>query len=528
MFLYQAFKKPGISFSIAIILSLFIWLGFLLSPPGIEPANALINRSLGIVILWAVTFHLYKRQEAERLSAGKENDQHLLLALRAERKSMEEKIQYIARHDELTGLPNRRLFWEIVNSLFNESHRLQKKLAILFLDLDRFKQINDTLGHETGDSVLVQVTERLKDCIRDRDAIARTGGDEFNIVLSDIRRMEDITSVILKIMESFKKPYIIGSREVNVSVSIGISVFPDDSEELETIFRYADIALFHAKDRGRNTFCFYNPAINLQSIDRTKLENSLLHALERRELRVVFQPQVDLLTGKLVCAEVLVRWQHPELGLLEPHDFLPLADEIGFVALIDEWVLRTACIQFKTWEEQGLAPTCVTVNLSARAFQKPSLVENIARTLNEIGFDPSHLELEITESLAMSNIERTIKYLDKLTGLGIRISIDDFGIGYSSLNYLKRLPIYRLKIDQSFIRDIATDQDDRAIIKAVTVMAHSLSLVVVAEGVETQEQINYLRDVQCDQALGHFFNLPLPPEKFQMLLEANYQIGANQ
>ena len=435
-----------------------------------------------------------------------------------ERKKMEEEIRHMAHHDALTGLPNRRLFRDVVNMEMAQARRTRKKLAILFLDLDRFKEVNDTLGHEAGDALLKEVARRLRANIRESDTVARIGGDEFNILLADIPRPEDVTAVARKIMGSFERPFLIAGHELHVTASIGISVYPDDSEETDTLFRYADIAMYHAKERGKNNFQFYNPDINVRSVERMLLESSLRQAIERGELSVHYQPQIDIRTGRIVCAEALVRWRHPERGMLSSNRFIPAAEEIGFVTAIDEWVLRTACEQFKAWQEAGYPPVCVTVNLSAREFQNPGLVATIGRILDETGLSPDCLDIEITESMAMRDIDHTVKLLNELTARGVRISIDDFGTGYSSLSDLKRLPIQRLKIDRSFVQDITTDPDNRAIIQAVTVMAHTMKMTVVAEGVETEEQLSFLRETRCDEAQGYFYSKPLPDEEFRRLI----------
>jgi diguanylate cyclase (GGDEF)-like protein/PAS domain S-box-containing protein len=435
-----------------------------------------------------------------------------------ERKLMEEKIRHQAYHDELTDLPNRRFFMDIVAIELPKAHRNQRKLAILFLDLDRFKEVNDTLGHEAGDELLREVSCRLQTCIRESDTIARIGGDEFNILLADIIRTEDITTIIRKIMSSFQSPYRIAGHDLSMTTSIGISVYPDDGKEMDTLFRYADIAMYHAKEMSKNTYQFYNPKINIQSIERMKMEGYLRQAIGRGELSVHYQPQIDIKTGHIICAEALVRWRHPQLGLLPSSRFIPAAEEIGYVTAIDEWVLRSACAQFKLWHDAGYPPLCVTVNLSAREFQNPGLVTVISQILNETGLSTDCLDIEVTESMAMHDIEHTARQLKELTAMGVRISVDDFGTGYSSLNYLKRLPIQRLKIDQSFVKDIATDPDNRAIIQAVIAMAHNMKMKVVAEGVETEEQLDFLHESQCDEAQGFLYSKPLPAEEFKELI----------
>ncbi|MEW6117501.1 MAG: EAL domain-containing protein [Nitrospirota bacterium] len=435
-----------------------------------------------------------------------------------ERKRIEEEIKHMAHHDALTGLPNRRLFIDIITFALAEARRHKKRLALLFLDLDRFKEVNDTLGHEAGDELLKHVSVRLKAVIRRTDTIARIGGDEFNIVLTDIARGEDAGDVARKIVESFQKPFSIAGKELHITTSIGISIYPDDTDDIDILFRCSDMAMYHAKETGRNTYQFYNPAINTRSLERMRLEGMLRRTIEGGELVVYYQPQVSIETRQMICAEALVRWRHPEQGMLDPKHFIPLAEETGIIAAIDEWVLRTACTQCREWQESGIPGMCVTVNLSAEQFQKTDLVERISLILKETGLEPNRLDLEITESTAMKSLEQTIHNMNRLAEIGVRISIDDFGTGYSSLSYLKKLPIQKLKIDQSFVRDIATDPDDRAIISAVTAVAQNMKLRVIAEGVETEEQFEFLKSIGCQEIQGFFFSKPLPADEFRELI----------
>jgi diguanylate cyclase (GGDEF)-like protein/PAS domain S-box-containing protein len=437
-----------------------------------------------------------------------------------ERKRLEQKIMHMVHHDMLTGLPNRRLFLDIVTIEMAQARRNDRKFALLFLDLDRFKEINDTLGHEAGDELLKEVSRRLRRSIRQSDTAARIGGDEFNILLMDIARTENFSRIAVKIMEALKQPFIISGNELSITASIGISIYPDDSADIDALFRYADIAMYHAKEKGRNSFQFYNPEINIRSIERTRFENYLRQTLQRGELRIHYQPQFIVGTGRITAVEALVRWQHPSLGLLDSKHFIRIAESIGFISAIDKWVLRTACFQLKTWIDQGHTSLCVAVNLSSRIFQDRDIVETVSAVLAETKLPPHQLEIEITESVAMDDIDRTVPILKTLAGKGIGIAIDDFGTGYSSLNYLKKLPIQRLKIDQSFVKDLAVDPDDRAIIKAVTAMAHSMKISVVAEGVETQEQLSFLSEAGCDEAQGYMLRYPLPPEQLWELIVA--------
>lgn len=432
-------------------------------------------------------------------------------------KKMDEEIRHLAYHDALTGLPNRRLFTSLLTHELTQSRRHDKKMAIFFLDLDRFKDINDTLGHEAGDELLKQVAHRLKSVVRAGDTIARIGGDEFNIILADIDHVEVIAAIAQKIVECFRKTFIIAGHELHMSTSLGISIYPDDSEEISILLSYADIAMYHAKKEGRNTYQFYDPEINFRTIERMRMNSLLLHSVERGELTVHYQPQIDIKTKDVIGAEALVRWNHPAMGLIDAAEFIPLAEETGFVASIDEWVLRTVCEQVKLWQDAGLY-ACVTVNLSSRQLQSPQLVAKVSQIFNDTGVSPEYLNFEITESVAMQNIESTAERLKELSEMGVHINIDDFGTGYLSLNYLKRLPIECLKIDRSFIRDIVGDSDDRTIISAVTAMAHKMRLRVIAEGVETQEQFSFLRFAGCDEVQGYLFSRPLPAENFAELI----------
>lgn len=435
-----------------------------------------------------------------------------------EQKRMEEEIKRIAYHDDLTDLPNRRLFMDIVNIRVAEARRNKNKLAILYMDLDKFKDVNDTLGHEAGDELLKEVAKRLKLSIRESDTVARVGGDEFNIILANITHAEDITTVAQKIIESFNENFMIEDHELHITTSIGIGIYPDDSEEIETIFRYADQAMYKVKEMGRNTFLFYNHDINLHSLERKKLERRLRRSIELGELEMHYQPLVDIKTGKIVSAEALVRWNHPDMILLESNGFIDVAEETGFIINIDEWVLKAVCEQLKIWMNNGVPPLRFTVNLSALQFENPDLPKKIAHLLNNFGVPADSLILEIKESIAMNNATLTAARLTELTKLGIHISLDDFGTGFSSFKYLKRLPLENLKINQSLIRDIVADPDSRMIINAIASMAHNLNLNVTAVGVEDEDQLSFLREAECNEAQGYYFSRPLPAQEFAELI----------
>ncbi|HEX8947482.1 MAG TPA: EAL domain-containing protein, partial [Dissulfurispiraceae bacterium] len=393
-----------------------------------------------------------------------------------EHRKMEDTIRHQAHHDALTNLPNRLLFTDLLSNALVQARRNRSLLAVMFLDLDRFKVINDTMGHTFGDKLLQGVAEALRRSVRESDIISRIGGDEFTILLPSISQAEDAAKIAQKIIQQFGKPFIVNSHELHISTSLGISLYPNDGEHAETLLKNADIAMYHVKEFGRNNYAFYNPAMNIRSLERMILENSLRQTLVRGELAVYYQPQVNILTRQVVCAEALVRWKHPELGLLTPAQFLPLAEETGFIVPMDEWVLRTACEQSRQLQETGFPSMCVTVNLSGRQFQQLNLVEMVGHALHDTGLDPRSLVLEVTESTAMKDLDITYSNLTRLARIGVKCSIDDFGTGYSSLSYLKRLPLESLKIDKSFVRDIAADSDDKAIITAIVAMAHSLKM----------------------------------------------------
>ena len=447
-----------------------------------------------------------------------------------ERKQIEDQIRFLAYYDGLTRLPNRVLFVERLNQALSAAQRQGRILAMLFLDLDRFKRINDTLGHTVGDRLLQAVSERLKKCLRSTDTIARgdplassdtvarLGGDEF-ITITDIARGEDAAKIAQRVLEALNEPFKLEAQEIFVTGSIGISLFPHDGKDVETLLKNADSAMYHAKDAGRGTYQFYNTSMNAAAYQRLAMENSLRRALERQEFLLHFQPQIDVATGGIIGAEALVRWRHPELGMVSPGTFIPLAEETGLIMPIGEWVLRAACAQGKAWRDEGLGEMIIAVNLSGRQFRQQPLVHTVDDILKSTGFDPRCLELEITESVLVQSVEDTISALKRLKDMGLRVSVDDFGTGYSSLTYLKRFPIDTLKIDQSFTRDIATDPGDAAITAAIIAMAAGLRMAVIAEGVETGEQRDCLRQRGCRLMQGYLFSRPVPADQFRILLQ---------
>ena len=434
-----------------------------------------------------------------------------------ERKRYESQLERQANYDELTGLANRNLVQDRLNQALAFSHRHDCGLAVIFIDLDHFKNINDGLGHDAGDLLLTQVATRLVGNVREGDTVARQGGDEFVLLLPEIRAEEDVPEITQKLVKAMSAPFDINGRELHITCSIGIASYPKDGEDRQTLLKNADAAMYRAKEMGRNNAQHYAAEMNFKAMERLVLENGLYHALGRNEFLLHYQPQVDLRTGEITGMEALVRWQHPELGLVSPAMFIPVAEDSGLIVSIGEWVLRTACAQNKAWQLAGFKPISVAVNLSARQFRQPDLAEMVAGILSETGLDSACLELELTESLVMQDVEKTIATLSKLKAMGIKLSVDDFGTGYSSLSYLKRFPIDTLKIDQSFVRDITTDPDDAAIAKTIISMAHDMQLKVIAEGVETEAQKSFLQQRHCDEMQGYLFSRPVPAAEFETL-----------
>jgi diguanylate cyclase (GGDEF)-like protein/PAS domain S-box-containing protein len=436
----------------------------------------------------------------------------------SERKAYEARIEYLADHDALTDLANRNLLGDRIAQAMALARRHDTRLALLFLDLDRFKGVNDSFGHELGDALLLEVSNRLKAVVRDGDTVARQGGDEFIILLTGIHRPQDVAAVAFKIFDAFSTPFFVRGRELFVTTSIGATIFPEDGEDLQALLRNADTAMYRAKEEHGNAFQFYSKEMSIRALERAELESSLRRALDRKEFELFYQSKVDGKTGRIIGAEALIRWRHPELGLVSPTRFIPMAEEIGLIVPIGDWVLHAACSQIKAWQLDGLPKINVSVNLSARQFKQERLVESVAETLQSFGLEAQYLELELTESMVMNSAEMFITKLRELEDLGVQLSIDDFGTGYSSLSYLKRFPLHHLKIDQSFVRDIATDEDDASITSTVISLGHSLDLKVIAEGVETEEQVAFLREHRCDEMQGYYFSKPLPAHEFAALL----------
>jgi len=389
----------------------------------------------------------------------------------------------------------------------------------LFMDLDRFKVINDSLGHEIGDDLLRQVADRLRAQCRDGDTMARMGGDEFAVLMENHDSLTDVSACGRRLVDEMSAPYILRGKDCRVTVSIGISIFPADGNDSQALIKAADVAMYRAKETGRNNFLYYSPQMNVHTLERLELESDLRHALELGELLLHYQPKVELATGRISGIEALLRWKHPIRGLVPPKEFIPLAEETGLIVPIGEWVLATACAQTKAWQDEGHANISVAVNLSARQFGDPMLLPKLTRIIRDSGLHPSMLELEITESMVMSHGESAVAVLESLKSIGVQIALDDFGTGYSSLAYLKRFPIDTVKIDRSFIQDIPADSDDKKITRAIIAMAHSMKLKVVAEGVETAEQLSFLRTQRCDAVQGYIVYRPLAGEAVAEVLE---------
>jgi diguanylate cyclase (GGDEF)-like protein/PAS domain S-box-containing protein len=438
----------------------------------------------------------------------------------SERKAAEERMVYIAQHDFLTGLPNRMMLHDRLTQAIAHAEREQRKVAVMFLDLDRFKAINDTLGHLTGDKLLQLVAGRINSVARTSDTVSRLGGDEFAIMLPYIENTDDIAMIALKLLASIAGPCVIDGNEIEVTTSIGISVFPEDGTDSESLIAHADAAMYQAKGNGRNNYQFFTREMNRRTLERILIKNKLSHALERNELFLLYQPQVDLQSGHIIGAEALVRWDNPLYGKVLPAQFIPIAEENGLIPPIGEWVLREACRQNQEWRKLGLMKITMAVNISSVQFRQKNLGETIKAILSESGLTPSGLELEITEGVVMQDAEATILLLEDMKAMGLKLSVDDFGTGYSSLSYLKRFPIDKFKIDQSFVRDLTTDTDDAVIVSTIISMAHSLKLKVIAEGVETAEQLAFLKHQGCDEIQGYYFSQPVSAEEFTKLLSS--------
>ena len=446
-----------------------------------------------------------KQAEAERHHLIKER------ALYAE-------ISRLARHDALTGLPNRTLFYDRLTGAIASAQRHKHQLAVLFIDLDGFKHVNDSLGHGVGDQLLRLVANRLSSSVRSTDTVSRQGGDEFVVLLSEVHHREHVATTAAKIVAAMSGPHQVGKHELHVTPSIGIAMYPDDGDDAETLIKHADIAMYYAKDHGRNNFQFFTQEMNTRIVERQALERSLRGALARREFVLYYQPKVDLETGQMIGAEALIRWQHPVRGLVPPESFVPVAEDSGLIVPIGQWVLGEACRQAREWQAAGLQPVPVSVNISALEFRSKGFLDGVRRILRETGLDPRLLELELTESVLMEDVEATAAVLRELKAMGLRLAVDDFGTGYSSLSYLMQFPIDALKVDQSFVRDITRNHQGSPIITAVISMGKSLKHRVIAEGIETPEQVAFLQEQRCEEGQGFHFSRPLVADQFAALL----------
>jgi PAS domain S-box/diguanylate cyclase (GGDEF) domain len=430
------------------------------------------------------------------------------------RRAYEERLQRQANYDEITDLPNRVLATDRLRTAVLSAVRHRHRGGLLFVDLDHFKKINDTWGHATGDQLLRMAAERLRSCVRDEDTVARLGGDEFTVILPKIGAASNAEPVVHKILNAFSLPFVLGRHEAFVTASVGISIFPDDSDDSATLMQNADAAMYRAKEQGRNTFQFYTRELNERAAERMRIESHLVHALDRGEFQVYYQPIVDIRTGALAEAEALLRWSNPELGRFVPNQFVPLIEDIGLIIQVGQWVLDSACRQLARWRRSGLPDMGVTVNISSRQLRVNGLVDAVAHAIQRYGIPPHALELEITESCLMTDVDENSQVVHALDRLGVSLALDDFGTGYSCLRYLKDLPVDTVKIDKSFIASVTTDASDASVVEAIIALAHRLGIRVIGEGVETEEQLNFIRNRGCDLAQGHFFATPLPSDQF--------------
>jgi len=442
-------------------------------------------------------------------------------------RAMALQMAHSAQHDFLTGLPNRMLLNDRVNQAIARAPRHQKKVAVLFLDLDGFKHINDSLGHPTGDKLLQSIGERLVECVRASDTVSRQGGDEFVVLLSEMEQSEDAAITARRMLHSVSEAHSIDQHDLHVTTSIGVSVYPDDGLDAETLIKNADTAMYQAKENGRQSYQFFKSAMNVRAVERQSIEEGLRRALERQEFALHYQPKVNLNTGQITGAEALLRWTHPIRGLVPPAQFIPVAEDCGLILPIGNWVLREACKQAQLWANAGLPASTMAVNISAMELRNESFLEGVFSALEDTGLDPKSLELELTESVLMKHAESAESILRTLRARGVHLAVDDFGTGYSSLSYLRKFPVDSIKIDQSFVRQITTAPGETTIVTAVISMGRSLKLRVVAEGVETQAELNFLQFHRCDEAQGYFFSRPVLPEAFARLLETGMAAAAH-
>lgn len=435
-----------------------------------------------------------------------------------ERSSLEDELKYQATHDSLTGLPNRVLMMETLRQSIASADRRQTHFCVMFLDLDRFKLINDSLSHDAGDEILRGVSNRLRSVIRAEDILVRLGGDEFVVILNNIKKESDVIDIASKITASFKDYFLVKEHKLSLSTSVGISLYPQDGKNIDALLRNADTAMYYSKAQGGNQYQFYREELNAKNLERLDNESELRQAITNNEFFLVYQPQIDLTTEKIVSAEALIRWKHPKKGIVLPIDFIPLAEETGLIVPIGEWVLRTACMQNKQWQDKGLPPIRIAINITTKQFKQYNIVEVISNILKETKMDPQYLELELTENMIIDNAG-TVKVIHDLKKLGIQIALDDFGTGYSSLNYLREIPIDRIKIDQSYVKNIESNRGDDVIIQAIITMARNLNLDILAEGVETEKQFEFLKSQKCGGFQGFYFSKPISVKECEKMLE---------
>jgi diguanylate cyclase (GGDEF)-like protein len=478
------------------------------------------DEAIGVLLFLSSEQDAFTQELVELLGRLAENVSFALenFDRNVKKEQAEERIRYLATHDVLTGLPNRASFSQLLEFSIKSARRNERKCAVLFVDLDRFKIINDSLGHAAGDALLVEVGHRLRGCVRESDVVVRLGGDEFIVMLNDIADNGQAAIVAQKVLAAISPAFTLAGQECHTTASIGIAMFPSDGADVETLTKNADVAMYLAKQDGKNNFRFFTAGVKTQSIELLMLETSLRHAVERSQFLLHYQPKVDLATGRITGVEALLRWTHPDLGMLPPMQFIPLAEETGLIVPIGRWVLREACAQNMVWQRQGLRAVSMAVNLSPRQFLDENLLHDIDAALAASGMPPGLLQLEVTESMVMQNVPRAIKLLDAIQSRGIRLAIDDFGTGYSSMSLMKQFPIDTIKIDRSFVRDLPDDCEDKAIAQAIINMGKALGMTVVAEGVETSQQQTFLREHACDEMQGFLFSKPVPPDQLADLL----------